>query len=536
MKLAGFKKNSGKKMSKLFLGLVVLFVILLATTMYLSARLLGNPLVYSGVYLDGVHLGGLDKESLENYLLDKYGTDISSNELNIFHKDYALTVTFKDLNVTVSSHTIFNRIYNAGRQGNFFQRLIEIYRLQKYHSYFETEVFMDMTMVDRLIEDIYDHTYTAAGSPSLFLLDDGVYLHSGECGYAVNRDKLRTRIVEQVRQLRSGTVIVPVDKILPAKVDIDAFYSQIVQQEQDAYVEVTGGEVRVVPEVVGRALDKATFLSCVAELEAKSGKYPYEMKLPVEFIYPEKTVQIIKESLFRDKLSSYSTSFPVKTESDRKRAENIRLAVKAINGTVLLPGETFSFNDTVGMRTSAQGYQEANIYTSSGITTGIGGGVCQVSSTLYNACLEANMKIEERNPHIYTVAYVPLGRDAAVAYGSEDLRFTNSTGWPVRINGTVSGNEVSFTLEGTVEDPSLEVVIQPSVLKIIPYTTEYIEDETLAAGSSVIKQEGMNGAVVDTFFTLRSGKNIISSYKLHTTTYNPLPEIILVPPGNKKTD
>ncbi len=530
MRMNVFKATNNNRQKKLLLAGVILIVVLLSVTIFLSAKILTNPYIYSGVYLDGVHLAGLSEDKLKEYLQSRYELDLSSMELNIFHKNYPLTVSFKELNVHINTQSIINQVMGAGRKGNFIQRLAEIHRLQKDHVYLQAEVFMDTNAVDRLIDDIYENTYISAGSPTLLLLEDSVYLQSGSSGYAVKREVLKERIIRQVEQLQPGIVIVPVEEVLPVRVDIDAFYEQIVQQAQDASIELVDGEIRIIPEVIGRALDKAAFLSSVAELEAKSGKYPFELQLPVEITKPQKTAQLMKESLFRDELSSYQTTFPVKTENDKARAENIRLAVKAIDGTILLPGETFSFNTVVGQRTAAKGYKTANTYSSAGISSAIGGGVCQVSTTLYNVCLLANMKIDERNPHIYTVSYVPLGRDAAVSFGTEDFRFTNNTAWPVKITGKTSGNQIEFSLSGTNEDPELEVVIQPTVAKVIPFTTEYVEDKSLAKGKSVVKQAGMNGAVVDTFYTLKKGKTVISSSKLHTTTYRALPEIIHVAP------
>jgi vancomycin resistance protein YoaR len=519
-----------KNPKKLLLVGTIFLVLLLSAAIILSIEILNNPNVYSGVYLDGIHLGGFSEDKLKDYLRDKYGLDFSSMELSIFHKSYPSVVTFADLNTRVDVQAVFNRIISSGRQGNLFQRLAEIYRLHHDHLYLETEVAIDTNALTQLIDDVYQKTYTPAGSPSLLLLEDSVFLRSGSSGYAVNKEELKKRIIAQVKQLKPGVVIVPVDEIRPERVDVDSFYNQIVQEGKDASYKLDNGEIRIIPETMGRKLDKAAFLSSVAELEAKSGKYPYEVKVPVEFIPPQKTSQMLEESLFRDELAKYQTTFPLKTDNDKARAENIRLAVKAFDGTVLMPGETFSFNEVVGKRTTQKGYQKAIVYSSNGISTGVGGGICQASSTLYNACLLANLKIDERNAHFYTVPYVPLGRDAAVSYGIEDYKFTNNTAWPLKIIGKVMKDEVVVTLLGTDEDPELEVVIQSTVLKTIPYEKKTVEDKSLSPGRSVVVQPGSDGAVVDTFFTLKRGKDIISSYKLHTTSYKQLPEITNVGP------
>ncbi len=511
----------------------IIFLTLLLTAVGLSRSLLNSKLVYNGIYLDNIHLGGLDQTGLKNYLESKCEYDTSLMELSIYHKNYPVKVSFDDLNVHINPETLFKNIYNPGRQGSFIKRLVEIYRLRKNHLYLEMDVMVNNRAVDNLVNEIYGKTYISEIPPSLIIMDNEVSIHSGSYGYKVNKEKLKKRIVEQAGRMESGIVIVPVEEILPSKIDVDSFYSQIIQEPQDAVISIVNGKVEITPEVTGRVLDKAAFLSSVAELEGRSGKYPLDITLPVTFLEPARTTGKIKASLFKDILSSYSTSFPAVTENDMNRAENIRMAVEAISEIILLPGDTFSFNETTGKRTMDKGYRLANIYTSDGIVPGIGGGICQVSSTIYNAVLEANLEVLERNPHLYGVSYVALGRDAAVSYGSEDFRFKNNANWPVMIKGSVTpDNKIRFTIHGTNENPDLKVVILPSVLKTIPYAAEYVEDSTLSGGNSVIKQAGMDGAIVDTFYILRNTKGVVSNYKLHTSTYNPLPEIIHISPGN----
>lgn len=530
MRIKDNQSSTGKKHKKMLPVAIILFALLLSGTIFLSMKILNNPNVYNGVYLDGVHLGGLSEEMLTEYLQNKYEADLSAIELNIFHKSYPSVITFGDLNVKINNKATFNQIYDSGRKGNIFQRLTQVYRLNKEHKYLQTEVSIDTNALAKVIEDIYSNTYVPAGSHSLLLLDEGVFLQSGQCGYAVNKEMLKDRIVEQVKQLKPGIVVVPVQEVLPERVDVDSFYNKIVQESRDASFELNNGEIRIIPEITGRKLDKAAFLSSVAELEAKSGKYPVELEIPVEIVQPQKTAKMVEEALFRDELGKYQTVFPLKTGNDKARAVNIRLATQAIDGSILMPGETFSFNEIVGRRTTERGYQQAIVYSDDGVSMDVGGGICQVSTTMYNASLLANLQIDEQSPHLFTVAYVPLGRDSAVSYGIQDYKFTNNTNWPLKINGKVSNDQVTFTLIGTDEDPDLEVILQTSVLKTIPFEKKTVEDRTLSKGSSVVIQPGMDGAVVDTFYTLKRGKDIVSSYKLHTVSYKALPEITHVAP------
>ena len=135
--------------------------------------------------------------------------------------------------------------------------------------------------------------------------------------------------------------------------------------------------------------------------------------------------------------SSYSKVYATYTTQyvrNANRTTNLKLACKAIDGKVVYPGETFSFNKTVGKRTAAKGYKEAYVFTGpNSHTMGVGGGVCQVASTMFNAALKANFKIVERHQHSQRVTYCPLGRDAAIFWGSEDFKFKNNTNYPIKI-------------------------------------------------------------------------------------------------------
>jgi len=140
-----------------------------------------------------------------------------------------------------------------------------------------------------------------------------------------------------------------------------------------------------------------------------------------------------------NEISSFST--PIKDKNEN-RVHNIKIAAEELDGTVIEPGEVFSFNETVGKRTKEKGYREATIFVDGEKSKGVGGGVCQVSTTLYNAALEADMEIIERHRHSREVSYVEESRDAAVVYNSKDLRFKNTRDFPVEIKVTVTDDEI----------------------------------------------------------------------------------------------
>lgn len=154
--------------------------------------------------------------------------------------------------------------------------------------------------------------------------------------------------------------------------------------------------------------------------------------------------QIIQNASTEEVLSEYSTIIKDNSEG---RLTNINLTCNILNNTIIHNGETFSFNDIVGQPTSERGYQEASIIIDGETKTGIGGGNCQVSSTIYNAVLNiSGLNITERHEHGKEVTYVPKGQDAAVSYGSLDLKFENSLGYDIKLEVTTDNSNINVRI------------------------------------------------------------------------------------------
>lgn len=203
-----------------------------------------------------------------------------------------------------------------------------------------------------------------------------------------------------------------------------------------------------------------------------------------------------------------------------------------MNNVIILPGEIFSYNKTVGERTISAGFKDASIYTDSGIEYGLGGGICQVSSTLYNVALQSNLEIVERKNHRYTVSYVPLGKDATVSYGSVDFKFKNTRTYPIKIKAIAKNGVVDISFLGMNEEVEYDISILPQQLQVTPFETKYIYDDTLAEGKTVIKQQGHYGYKYETYKIITLNGAIVSKTLISTDTYVPLNKIIKV--GTKK--
>lgn len=179
---------------------------------------------------------------------------------------------------------------------------------------------------------------------------------------------------------------------------------------------------------------------------------------PSEDQLPEENA-IVEPGYYQETIGSYEA---ISQSDDNERAENLRLAAEAINGYVIEPGATFSFNEVVGDTTAERGYKEAPVLYSSGLGSSDGGGICQVSTALYIAAVKADLEIVERHPHSVPSDYAPIGLDATIVYGSRDLRIKNNTDFPITIYAKAVGQTVSVNLLGKPRDDGITIDATPA--------------------------------------------------------------------------
>ena len=230
-------------------------------------------------------------------------------------------------------------------------------------------------------------------------------------------------------------------------------------------------------------------------------------------------------------LSEFSTNYNAGAVG---RTKNLQIAAGKIDGTIVMPGEEFSFNKVVGKRTVQDGYQNAPVYENGKVVDGLAGGICQISTTLYNAALLANLEITDRRNHNFVSTYVEAGRDATVVYGSQDLKFKNTRQYPIQINCSVSGGVAYFCIKGIKEETEYDVKILTSVTGTTPFGEEIEEDPSLEPGTKQVVQAGHNGSRVASYRILYLDGNEVSRTLLYNDTYLVMNRIVKVAPGTEE--
>lgn len=303
----------------------------------------------------------------------------------------------------------------------------------------------------------------------------------------------------------------PIDEL------VNKIEQEVNRNAENAKISITNGNIIITPEVNGVKLEKDKLKEAIiAQINGELTKESIRINAPIVTVKPGITQERL--STINSPIASFSTSFSASTAN---RINNIQLATSAINGTVLMPGETFSFNEIVGERTAARGYKAAGVIIGDKIESGLGGGICQVSSTLYNAMLRSGIKASERMNHTLPLSYAPKGLDATVDWGNIDLKFKNTLNTPIYIEGYTQNRNVYFNIysnEG-LKKRSYEMVTEVS---IIQPTIKYIDDSNRLAGENLVVKNASNGYKAKVYRKTFENRKLINTELISNDYYTPV--------------
>lgn len=278
------------------------------------------------------------------------------------------------------------------------------------------------------------------------------------------------------------------------------------------------GSRRIVPEQAGVALPPKPTEYVLHALQ----RLQTTVSIPLQVIPPRVTASHLQT--ITTPLAEASTRF---SEAQRNRSHNIRQAAARINGVVLLPGDVFSYNQTVGPRTLREGFRKAPVIVKGELVPGDGGGVCQVSSTLYMAVLQAGLQILQRSKHAFPIGYAPAGLDATVVYGVLDLRFRNNTDYPVAVIAHAARGRMRVSIWGA-EQARRQVRIQRIVHGVFGVPVKTVPSANLPAGVRRVVTKGHVGMRVSVYRIIEEPGEPPIREKISTDTYRPQARVVLV--------
>jgi vancomycin resistance protein YoaR len=319
-------------------------------------------------------------------------------------------------------------------------------------------------------------------------------------------------------------VLVPVEgklEELAAKID------NKVGEPKPARAFLVKGEVKLEPEVVGMELDPV-------ELQARATQAVLRREDSVDVPLKAAEKHVSDEALaqIKEVVTEFSTTF---SSGNRARSSNIHLATSKFDGIVLMPGDTVSYNDTVGRRTEKNGFKIAGVYRNGRHDFDVGGGICQVSTTLYNAALFANLKIVKRQNHSMPVPYVPVGRDATVDYGNIDLVIENSFDHPIAISPEYKPGRITFRILGTKND-QLSVKVVTDEHKSWDTGLQTVVDKNLRPGQKKVVEKGSRGHSIKSYRLVYEGDKLVAKEPLGRSYYRGAKRIVAVGPSAVDSD
>jgi vancomycin resistance protein YoaR len=253
---------------------------------------------------------------------------------------------------------------------------------------------------------------------------------------------------------------------------------------------------------------------------------PLTIKLPVTIKRPNITMNRLKQEGIERKIAEFSTTL---LSSSPGRIFNVNSAAQAVNGMIIKPGEDFDYSKVIEQAESKYGFQEAPVIINGKLAPGLGGGICQVSSTVYNAAVRTGMEIIERRNHSIPVSYLPLGQDATFASGSINFRFKNNTGKYLLIRAAVEDRTLTVKFYGTFREDT-QYTMESVTVATLPAPNKYVQNATLAVGTQEVLQDGKIGYIVETFQVKKVDGVVIDKTRISRDTYRPQSRLIAVHP------
>ncbi len=500
---------------------VAVLIVLLLTTGFALFNI-GNTKIISNMKINNIDVSGLTKEEA----IAKIERELNQNlDKDIIFKNNGQEISTMKLSALETKYDIQKAVdeaYNIGRDGNIFKNNFTILKSKFSKRNIVVDAEYDEELLDGILNEIITQIPDAVIQCSFQVNEEEekLVITKGKPGKSIDKDAVKQAITDRIYNIINEDINLPIIDAEPDEIDIDKIYEEVHKEPKNAYY--TTEPFEVFPHENGIDFD----LEQAKKILLEEDKEEYE--IPIVVTPPEITTDKIGSEAFPDLLSSFSTKYDA---SNVNRSNNLRLAAQAINGTVVMPGETFSYNRVVGERTTAKGYREANGFSGGKVVGMIGGGICQIASTLYDAVVFANLEVTDRTNHVFDAGYVGAGKDATVVYGAIDFKFKNTRNHPIMIKMSAANGIAKAEIFGIKEDVEYEVTIESTILEYYPYHTVYETDNSLAPGQEKVYQRGMRGMKSIAYKVVKLNGKEISRTVLSNDTYKAMNTIILRGPS-----
>ena len=498
---------------------VVLVIVIVIFSVGFGIANLSNDKILNGVVIANVDVSNMTKEEAIQAVNSVYA-ESTARTIILNYGDFSFEISSDDIGFGyTNAEELVEQGYEYGRNGNIFQNNMTV--LKSYmntENRIQTEEKIDFDKLKMAVEDAIPEENIFVKDDYYEVSGDKLLLTKGVEGKKIDYTTLGDKVLEALKT-REMNVEIPVVISTPVSLDIDEVYARVHKEPIDAsYKE--GATFEVINEVNGLDFDKEEAKSLYIAL--KPGE---TAKVDLKVTEPKIKVADLGDVLFKTLIATYTSKYDI---SDKNRVTNLEIAANRCNNTVLYPGDEFSYNKALGHRTTANGYKMGNSFAGGKVVQTIGGGICQVSSTLYNAVLRAGLTITDRTAHGMYVQYVPQSTDATVVDNAIDFKFRNDRKYPVKIVTTCENGVMTASIYGVKEVDEPTIDIETKILETIEYTTQKQNDSSMKKGTTKVIQKPVNGYVSEAYKVYYKNGKEISRELISKDKYIPTNEIIKV--------
>lgn len=437
---------------------------------------------------------GMTKEEAK-MAVTKYLEEHASDHVTFSFKNWEFDAEVEQFEAEFDIDSAIEMAYQIGRNKDTFGNVKDYISLLMHTIDITPKFVYNEEAMDDYIDFLEVSLPEQVEQPGYYVEDDELVITTGSNGVGIQKEDLKEILISSLQDVtyKSEIFVIPTYVTYPDGLDVGLIHEEIYKPMVNASYTVNPYSFTVEETGVDFSVDEV--LSTVKGVGTNE-----EYRFDLIYTKPEVKVTDFGMDAFPDLLGTYTTKYV----NNPNRTTNLRLAASKMNGTVIVPGGTFSFNSVVGPRTASRGYKAAAIYSEGTVVEDVGGGICQVVTTLYNAAIQSNMKITERRNHSFMPTYVGPGYDATVAYGSQDFKFKNTRDYPIKIIASVENGYCKVSIYGLKTDNEYDISIETNIIKTMPKKT---------AG-------GATGYVVDSFRAVRQNGQLISREKISRDTYS----------------
>ena len=525
------KKKKSKKKAGIILTIIVIIAILVGLLSTIFAILQGKKdTIAKGVLIKNIDMSNLTKEEATKKLIDNLVKELNVN-INLKYEDLIEECSSEDITFRYDVPKAIEEAYSLGRNDNLLIANFDVVKSYLKGNNVQIEYSYDKDKAESKIKSLQSKITNSVVEPAYEIDGATLVVSKGKDGLAINIDQVKDEIINNIigrnyNEIKESqepyTITVNTYQKQADKIDMQKIGEAIYTEPVNAIY---------VKEPFSLTKEKNGVKLAISAEEAQAqvdGQDKQEYSFPLTITKPEITINDIGLEAFPYKISTFSTNYDA---SNVSRTNNLKIASNKTNNVVIMPGEVFSFNQVVGKRTVEEGYKDAKVYENGKVVDGLAGGICQVSSTMYDAALLANLEIVERYNHQFTTSYLPGGKDATVVYGIKDFKFRNSRKYPIKIVTSMGGGTITYSIYGIQEENEYTVVITPVITSRIAGRTITEVDKSLAPGKSVTVQAGHSGQRVTTYKELWQNGTKISSEVITNDVYNAMDTIVHVGPA-----